>query len=60
MRRSLANSAAQESNRVGCQVFAPVSHAGSLSERFKRTEQFFAPAVGGVDIVRGDVLPDIV
>jgi hypothetical protein len=29
-----------------CQVFAPVSHAGSLSEGFKGMEQYFDPVVG--------------
>jgi hypothetical protein len=49
-----------EQNRVSGQVFAPVSHAGSLSEGFKRIEKFFDPVVGSVDIVRSDVFPNIV
>jgi hypothetical protein len=49
-----------EQNREGGQVFSPVSHAGGLAEGLKRIEQFFDPAIGGVDIVRRDELPDIV
>jgi hypothetical protein len=49
-----------EQNGVRGQVFAPVSDAWTLSEGFKRIEQFFDPAVSGVEIVRGDrYLPDL-
>jgi hypothetical protein len=49
-----------EQHRVRSQVFAPVPHSGSSSESLKCVEQLLDPTVGSVDIVRGDVLPDIV
>jgi hypothetical protein len=49
-----------EQNREPRKVFAPVPHAGSAPEGFKRIEQFADPSVGGVDTVRSNVLPDIV
>ena len=49
-----------EQNRVQGQVFAPVTDARSTTERFKCVEQISDPAVGSVDTIRSDVLPDIV
>jgi hypothetical protein len=47
-------------NWVGSQVFATVSHTWILTQSFKSIEQLLNPAVGGVDIVSRDVLPDFI
>ena len=48
-----------EQNRERGKVFAPVTHAGSAPEGFKRIEQFPDPSVRGVRAVRSNVFPDI-
>jgi hypothetical protein len=48
-----------EQNRERGKVFAPVTHAGSAREGFKRIEQLPDPPGGG-HCVRSNVLPDIV
>jgi hypothetical protein len=41
-------------------IVALVPYVGRLPEGFKRIEQLFDPSVGGVNVICGDVLPDMV
>lgn len=49
-----------EQHRIFRQIFAGVSYAGRTAERFKRVEQLAYPPVGGVNVIRGDVAPDLI
>jgi len=49
-----------EANRVRGKVFPCVAHAGSLREGLESVEELAYPAVGGLNVVPGDVFPDVV
>src|SRR5271169_6254557 len=49
-----------EQHRMRGEVFALVTHAWGFPESFKSIEELAYPAVGGVDVIPGDVFPDII
>ena len=49
-----------EQHRIPGEIFALMAHAWGLPESFESVEEFAYPAVGGVDVVPGDVFPDII
>ena len=49
-----------EPNRIPGEVLASVTHSRSSPQRLEGIEESPYPAVGGVDVVRGDVFPDVV
>src|SRR6266536_78396 len=49
-----------EQNRVGGQVLAVMAYAGRVADGVKRIEQLAYPLVGGVNIILGDIVPNVI
>jgi hypothetical protein len=49
----------EEEYRMVSKVFALVTDTRCTPDSLKRIEQFSYPAISGVDVVFGDVLPDV-